>query len=562
MQHLNPSPVRGTTAPLSASDPRPPHAAAPVPPFVRWLDRYIEPNLRGRAEDERMRARVLAAGTTVGAVAMVFTVIGRLGDTVLQQAIGWWGLTGFLLGLVVMRAGAAALLVLDVTLLWHTAGLTVDALVRGPAHAASFAAIGLVPLVWVWGRGTRAGLGALAWTLGVLAVVAALEPPTAEQATGLLGLASATCVGWVIATVYDSERHRRLVELEGARKRLELAVEAGRLGTIEWSQEERRLTLSPRACRLLGLPADVVATWPMVLAAVVPDDRAGVEALPGAARRAGGRASAEARVVRPDGSTRWLAVDLLVDPGGVDQTINVALHDITAHRREAELREEFLGNVSHELRSPLTALTGALSLLEAEEAGTPQGRRYVELARNNAARVLRLVDDLLELQRSESGAVHVELASTDVAEVLRGVVDGVGPGGAPVLLEAEPCPRIQTDAHRLAQVVTNLVSNAVRLSPPDRPVRVRCVSRAGGGVRVEVIDRGPGIPDEFRPKLFQRFAQVRAGKGSSGLGLAISQALVRRLGGRIGVDSAVGEGSTFWVELPLVVPSAADVSIG
>lgn len=537
--------------------------AASVPELVRWLDRYIEPNLRGRAEDERMRARVLAAGTTVGAAAMALTVLGRLGDAPAHLLVAVWGFTGFLLGVIALRAGAAALLVLDITLVWHTAGLTVDALLTGPTHAARFAALTLVPLAWVWGRGQRAGLGALGWTLGLLAVLAVWRSPTSVEATGLLGLASAATVSWVIATVYDAERQRRLLELEAARRRLELAVEAGRLGTVEWVESQRLLVLSPRAKRLLGVGDTPPATWPVLLSAVAPEDRDAVEALPAVARRQGGRAAAEARLVRSDGEVRWLAIDVLVDPRGDDRTVSVALRDVTAQRREAELREEFLGNVSHELRSPLTSMTGALSLLEAEALPGPQAARYLELARTNAARVLRLVDDLLELQRSESGAVPIDFAPTDLAALLRGVAEGVPPGAAPVVLELGAEPRIQTDAHRLAQVITNLVSNAVRLSPADRPVRLRLLSRPDGGVRIEVVDRGPGVPDEFRGKIFQRFAQVRSGRGSSGLGLAISQALVKRLGGLIGFESVAGEGATFWVELPLVPPTVrADVSVG
>ncbi len=220
----------------------------------------------------------------------------------------------------------------------------------------------------------------------------------------------------------------------------------------------------------------------------------------------------------------------------------------------ARAAHELLANVNHELRTPLTSIHGALGMLEMlSEPLSPKGRQLLDVARRNSERLLRLVDDLLERERDADCVA----AKSDLPSLLKRARDLNEPyaAGRGVRIELWPCPDAVVRGHedRLLQALTNLLSNAVKFSSVGSTV-VLAAFRHRGAMRVAVADEGPGIPDEFRGRIFRRFARGRdaeAGTKGTGLGLSIAREIVEAVGGAIGFESAPGLGTTFFLDLVL-----------
>ncbi len=241
--------------------------------------------------------------------------------------------------------------------------------------------------------------------------------------------------------------------------------------------------------------------------------------------------------------------------------------DITELKRIDKLKSEFVSTVSHELRTPLTSIRGSLGLITGGMAGAlPEAAKtLVGIAKNNCERLIRLINDILDIEKLESGHMRMELQVTDLHALLSQAIastDGYGlSNDVHIALHCEAGAwLVEVDPDRLTQVVTNLLSNALKFSPPGGTVDVQ-VRHVGSGIRVEVRDQGPGIPDEFRSRIFQKFSQADSSdarqKGGTGLGLNISRAIVEKFGGTIGFDTQPGAGSTFFFELPLYEDPAA-----
>jgi signal transduction histidine kinase len=224
------------------------------------------------------------------------------------------------------------------------------------------------------------------------------------------------------------------------------------------------------------------------------------------------------------------------------------------------LKDEFLSLVSHELRTPLTSIRGYLDLVLDEEAGelNPEQRRFLQAVERNSGRLLRLVGDLLFVAQADAGRLALERAKVDVSALAADCVEAARPHAhqraIDLRLAAVPVPALVGDRGRLAQVVDNLVSNALKFTPEGGRVEVR-TSANGNYVRLEVQDSGIGIPAAEQPRLFERFFRAAAATDQAipgtGLGLAIVKAIVEAHAGRIEVVSAPDQGTTFRVELPL-----------
>jgi len=236
-------------------------------------------------------------------------------------------------------------------------------------------------------------------------------------------------------------------------------------------------------------------------------------------------------------------------------------HQLEEQRRLERLKDEFISIVSHELRTPLTSIHGSLGLVSSGRAGElpPKVSHLVEIAYRNSQRLVRLAGDLLDLQRIESGSLAFELRSHELAGLLQAALEANQPYGNRFEVAFVPGPippgvHVRADADRLMQVLTNLLSNAAKFSPPQAEVTLDA-ERRGPEVRVRVSDHGPGIPEEFRQRIFQRFAQADSSstrqREGTGLGLSISKAIVERMGGRIGFETQEGVGTTFFVDLPV-----------
>jgi len=235
--------------------------------------------------------------------------------------------------------------------------------------------------------------------------------------------------------------------------------------------------------------------------------------------------------------------------------------DVTELKRIDRMKSEFVSTVSHELRTPLTSIRGSLGLISGGVAGQlPDAvKTLVGIAKNNCERLIRLINDILDIEKIESGKMRLDLQVVDLKPLLvQTLAANEGFGTAQNVSLSLDFPQdglqVHVDSDRLAQVMTNLLSNAMKFSPPGGVVEVH-VMPASIGVRVEVRDHGPGIPEEFRKRIFQKFSQADSSdtrqKGGTGLGLNISRAIVERLGGSIGFESETGVGTTFFFELPV-----------
>jgi signal transduction histidine kinase len=238
-----------------------------------------------------------------------------------------------------------------------------------------------------------------------------------------------------------------------------------------------------------------------------------------------------------------------------------ALAEQNKRLRELDrLKDEFLSLVSHELRTPLTSIRGYLDLVLDEEAGylNPEQRRFLEAVDRNSGRLLRLVGDLLFVAQADAGRLSLERAKVDLSQVAADCVEGAMPTASEksvkLVLSAEAVPAVIGDRGRLAQVLDNLVANALKFTPEGGTVEVR-TRPEDDHVTLEVADTGIGIPAKDQPRLFERFfrssvAEDQAIPGT-GLGLAIVKAIVEAHAGRITIESREGAGTTFRVELPL-----------
>ncbi|QZZ18918.1 response regulator [Leptothermofonsia sichuanensis E412] len=280
------------------------------------------------------------------------------------------------------------------------------------------------------------------------------------------------------------------------------------------------------------------------------------------------------------GETRAVLICIeLIELDGVECTLNI-ITDITERKR---LENEFISLVSHELKTPLTSMMGALDILSAGQLGdlTDQGRRVLSIATTNAERLLRLINDILDLERMKSGKITMQKAKCNAAvlmiqatEVMQGMADQ-----ASVTLVTHPLPvDLWADGDRLLQTLTNLLSNAIKFSEPGGTVWLSAELKTGEAkvgnrdrrtvdaqshedapppspsLLITVKDQGRGIPADKLQTIFERFQQVDASdsrqKGGTGLGLAICRNIVEQHDGKIWVESVPGEGSTFYVWLP------------
>ena len=266
-----------------------------------------------------------------------------------------------------------------------------------------------------------------------------------------------------------------------------------------------------------------------------------------------------------------------VKVGGLSETaqLGAAFNEMAEElqRRAGErdqldrMKDEFVLTASHELRSPLTSVQGFAELLMLErEQLTPKQTETVEIILDNTRHVVRLLNDLLDLARSDAGRLTIEPVPTEVAalveEATRSLRSQTTARGQALEEEIEPgLPRVNADRDRIRQVLVNLLTNANEYSQHGATIRVSA-ARVGAEVEIAVIDDGPGIPDEQLEHIFERFTRGDAGMtqrvGGTGLGLAISKSLVELHGGTIAAESTPGGGSTFRFRLPGAPVTATD----
>jgi signal transduction histidine kinase len=335
----------------------------------------------------------------------------------------------------------------------------------------------------------------------------------------------------------------RLNALEADDQLMTAVLESLEEGVIALDERGTVIRINERARSLLG------ATMPLPFAReLLPRDPALREAIETALA---GATTPSAEVTLHE-RTVAVASRPLGTGGGV-----VTVLDLTVLRRLEKVRRAFVANVSHELKTPLTAVSGYAETLLDDSIPPEQRHRFVETIRDNATRMQRIVDDLLDLSRIESGGWQPMDAQVDVAGMVQDVFPASQPAasakGLALVDDVSPeATHVRVDPTAFRQIVTNLVENAVRYTRAGSvTVHTR---KADGGVWVDVSDTGIGIASEHLPRIFERFYRVDAGRsraeGGTGLGLAIVRHLVDAHGGRIEATSTVGRGTTISVLLP------------
>jgi PAS domain S-box-containing protein len=360
-----------------------------------------------------------------------------------------------------------------------------------------------------------------------------------------------------------SARVRQQEEIINANERLDLALQGSQLAIWDADIASGKIYVSAGWAEMLGdPPAEMVTDAKSLYALVHPEDRERiaatfVEALKGAHPEY----RIEHRVRTRAGKWKWVLSHGRVvkrDAAGRALRMTGTNADISARKEIERMKNEFIAVVSHELRTPLSSIVGALGLLVGMTGLREDVVPLVRVARDNSQRLARLVDDILDVEKLDSDKLQIQLEPVELGALL---VDAILAnqgyanqfGVIMELTDSQGPAWVSANSDRLMQVMTNLLSNAAKFSPRGARIEVR-LARARGAFRVSVIDPGPGIPEEFKPHLFERFAQADGSasrqRGGTGLGLAICKMIIDKLGGNINFVSAPGIGTTFYFDLP------------
>lgn len=409
--------------------------------------------------------------------------------------------------------------------------------------------------------------------------VAAIERRTYEvrvasqrtRQTVLLMLAAAIAVvagSSLVIIAHLLGRRRAELALADTLARHRAILASAMDGIVTIGSSGRIETSNPATTRMFGWTQEELNARPVADLFTLPD---GTE--PGEALRllednaADGGHAAEITGRRKDGSSFPLDVAVGQMRASDGNHLVAILHDITERKRADIAKNEFVSTVSHELRTPLTSISGSLGLLDGGAAGPlPEtAKRLVTIAHQNSRRLVRLINDILDIQKMQSSTLTFAREPVSMTDVAREAVEQnlgfAAQHNVRLNLEITDLDTTLVGDHdRLIQVLTNLISNAVKFSPAEGIVELR-VDRSEEMVRVSVQDHGTGIPPSFRGSMFTRFAQADNSdtrqRGGTGLGLAIVKEIVDHHNGRVSFETEEGVGTTFHVDLPARLPLQA-----
>lgn len=453
----------------------------------------------------------------------------------------------------------------------------------GPLPFASFEALFLTTLVLMTAAVTAPGARDIANSTDrhpagnaptniVTILVGTLTPPAllaivlwsgGGATAGLLALTSVVVVAlalWrlrILITTVDRERRLTQIVLDSTGDGI---VGLDRDGTVMFVNLAARRLLRSRASDLVGRNFHEVAHAVRSDGAPHTWEDCPVRAL---VAEGGEAFLPDQTYQRRDGST--FPVEVVVAPLVIEGEAKGAVtsfRDVSERQAMDEMKRQFVSVVSHELRTPLTSIKGSLQLLDAGVMGpvTAEQQQLLTMAATNSDRLGRLIDDILDLERLDAGRMPLRPERVDGADLARRAVDGIagaaaaaGVATSAAVADSSADVDVEVDPHRLLQVLTNLLGNAIKFSERGGAVAVT-TARSGDDVRISVSDHGRGIPADQLAKVFERFGQVDAGdsrrQGGTGLGLAIAKEIVVRSGGTLAVESQPGRGSTFTVTLP------------
>lgn len=364
-----------------------------------------------------------------------------------------------------------------------------------------------------------------------------------------------------------TRQNKRALQL--SEERLSLALKGSNDGFWDLDLEAATLYASPRAWHILGYkPGELSSDLKLWERALLPDDLAQAkQELSQTLLSTVDHFTTELRFQHKDGRIVPMLVRGYIQraPNGQAQRISGTSMDLTEHKRIEQMKDEFVSTVSHELRTPLTSISGALGLVTGGVMGAIPAtmQQMLEIAHRNSLRLGHLINDLLDMEKIAAGKMTFDLREHSLKHLLEEAVSSnqafASHLGVNCVLRTPPEAQVWVDALRLQQVLGNFMSNAIKYTPEGGEVTLHC-QLLDGYARISVSDQGPGIPQDFQGRVFEKFAQADASdsrkKGGSGLGLAISKEFIERMGGRIGFDSREGQGTTFWCELPVLENTA------
>lgn len=361
--------------------------------------------------------------------------------------------------------------------------------------------------------------------------------------------------------------------LQLSEERLSLAFKGSNDGFWDLNLEAQTLYASPRAWHMLGYrPGELSSDLKLWERVLVADDLQQAKAqLAQTMLSAVDHFTTELRFQHKSGKIVPMLVRGYIQRERNGQALRISgtSMDLTEHKRIEQMKDEFVSTVSHELRTPLTSISGALGLITGGVMGAIPAtmQQMLEIAHRNSLRLGHLINDLLDMEKIAAGKMAFDMREHSLRRLLEEALTSnqafAAHLGVNCVLHRPPEAPVWVDALRLQQVLGNLISNAIKYTPEGGEVTLHC-ELVDDHVRINVSDQGPGIPQDFQSRVFEKFAQADASdsrqKGGSGLGLAISKEFIERMGGRVGFESREGQGTTFWCELPLLESKSASVN--
>lgn len=377
---------------------------------------------------------------------------------------------------------------------------------------------------------------------------------------------------WTVTLLFSYLEKSKMIEeqLRDSESRLNRAVSGTSDGLWDWNITTDEVYYSPRLKEMLGYNEDEMENTVDAFTSLFhPDDQERVIATVRAHLVDHEPYCTEFQLRKKDGSYAWLLSrgQAVWDDLGIPIQMSGFITDITQRKNIERMKNEFISTVSHELRTPLTSIRGSLGLMLAGVGGSlsEKGYNLIDIAHKNCERLIILINDILDIEKIESGQTRLDFQWVGVKSLIKQAVElnhAYADKYQVKFLIADPLPEaeVYVDSERFLQVMTNLISNAAKYSPAGQSVEISA-TEYGNYIRTSIKDHGPGIPEEFRSRIFGKFSQADSSiarkKGGTGLGLNISKTIIELFGGKIGFDST-DEGTTFFVDLPKV--PAAEIS--